>query len=65
MRHLIDIQELSTEEIAELIGVAEDIIANPAKYAEACGYDAISSLAPFYYKFSFEQVKKYYFDYKK
>ncbi len=33
-----------------------------AKYAEACGYDAISSLAPFYYKFSFEQVKKYYFD---
>jgi N-acetylneuraminate lyase len=33
-----------------------------AKYAEECGYDAISSLAPFYYKFSFAQVKKYYFD---
>ena len=30
MRHLIDIQELSTKEIAELISVAEDIIANPA-----------------------------------
>ena len=36
MRHLIDIQELSTTEIEELLRVAEDIIANPSKYAEAC-----------------------------
>ena len=33
-----------------------------AKVAEASGYDAISSVAPFYYKFSFDQIKKYYYD---
>lgn len=33
-----------------------------AKYAEALGYDAISAIAPFYYKFSFEQIKKHYYD---
>ena len=33
MRHLIDIQELSLGELDELIAVAEDIIANPAKYS--------------------------------
>lgn len=36
MRSLIDIQELSTEEINELIEVASDIIDNGAKYSEAC-----------------------------
>ncbi|MBQ3490624.1 MAG: aspartate carbamoyltransferase [Clostridia bacterium] len=36
MRSLIDILELSTAEIDELIATAEDIIANPAKYAEVC-----------------------------
>ena len=36
MRSLIDILELSAAEIAELVATAEDIIANPAKYAEAC-----------------------------
>lgn len=25
-------------------------------------YDAISSVAQFYYKFSFNEIKKYYFD---
>lgn len=30
--------------------------------AKECGYDAISAISPFYYKFSFEQIKKYYFD---
>ena len=33
-----------------------------AKYAEDLGYDAISSVAPYYYKFSFAEIKKYYFD---
>ena len=33
-----------------------------AKYAKECGYDAISAVAPFYYKFNFEQIKKHYFD---
>ncbi|MCI8524533.1 MAG: aspartate carbamoyltransferase [Oscillospiraceae bacterium] len=36
MRHLIDIQDLSVEEVDELIHTAEDIIENPEKYAEAC-----------------------------
>ena len=34
MRHLIDIRDLTLEEIDELMDTAEDIIANPAKYAE-------------------------------
>ena len=29
--------------------------------AKEMGYDAISSVAPFYYKFSFQEIKKYYF----
>ena len=33
-----------------------------AQYAEACGYNAVSSVAPFYYKFSYEEIKKYYYD---
>ena len=36
MRHLIDILDLSVEEIAELMDVASDIIENPARYSEAC-----------------------------
>lgn len=44
MRHLIDIQEMSTLEIAELISVAEDIIANPEKYRDACKYKKLATL---------------------
>ena len=33
-----------------------------AKAAEEMGYDAVSSVSPFYYKFSFAEIKKYYFD---
>jgi len=33
-----------------------------ARHAEACGADAVSSVAPFYYPFSFEEIKHYYFD---
>lgn len=32
------------------------------QYATDLGYDAISAVTPFYYKFSFEEVKQYYFD---
>ena len=32
------------------------------QYAKSLGYDAISAIAPFYYKFNFEQIKKYYYD---
>ena len=44
MRSLIDILELSAAEIAELIATAEDIIANPAKYAEACHGKKLATL---------------------
>ena len=32
-----------------------------ANHARDLGYDAISSVAPFYYKFSFNEIKNYYF----
>ena len=44
MRHLIDIQELSLGELDSLIAVAEDIIANPKKYAEACHGKKLATL---------------------
>lgn len=31
-----------------------------AKYATELGYDAISAVTPFYYKFSFNEIKEYY-----
>ena len=36
MRSVISILDLSVEEIDELIARANDIIANPDKYADAC-----------------------------
>lgn len=44
MRSLIDIQELSKEEINELIAVASDIIDNGAKYSEACKGKKLATL---------------------
>lgn len=32
-----------------------------AKYAKELGYDAISSVAPIYYKYSFDEIKNYYY----
>ena len=44
MRSLIDILELTTQEIDELIDVANDIIANPAKYSEKCHGKKLATL---------------------
>ena len=44
MRSLIDILELSTQEIDELVAVAEDIIANPVKYSEKCRGKKLATL---------------------
>ncbi len=44
MRHLIDIKDLSLEEIQELIKTAKDIIANPNKYCEKCKYKKLATL---------------------
>ena len=44
MKSLIDIMELSTAEIDELIETALDIIDNPAKYSEKCKGKKLASL---------------------
>lgn len=44
MRSLIDIMDLSTEEIDELVEIAGDIIANPDKYAHACDRKKLATL---------------------
>ena len=44
MRHLIDILDLSVEEIDELITTANDIIDNPEAYREKCRYKKLATL---------------------
>ena len=44
MRSLIRITDLSVKEIDELIAVADDIIENPAKYAEICRGKKLATL---------------------
>ena len=44
MRSLIDILDLTTEEIDLLIATAEDIAANPAKYSERCKGKKLATL---------------------
>jgi len=44
VRHLIDIMELSVEELQQLIDRALDIIANPKKYAEVCHGKKLATL---------------------
>lgn len=44
MRNVINILDLSVEEIEELITVADDIIANPQKYQDACQHKILATL---------------------
>ena len=44
MRSIIDIRELSVEEIDELVATATDIIENPAKYAHVCQGKKLATL---------------------
>ncbi len=44
MRHLINILDLSKEEIDEMIAVANDMIDNPEKYAEVCKHKILATL---------------------
>lgn len=43
-RNIIDVTDLTVEEISELIATAEDIIANPAKYQTACTHKQLATL---------------------
>ena len=44
MRNLIDITDLTVQEIDELIATACDIIANPDKYCDACRRKKLATL---------------------
>lgn len=44
MRHLIDIAELSIDEIDEILGLAMDIISNPEKYQDGCKRKKLATL---------------------
>ena len=44
IRHLIDISDLTTEEIDGILAVAEDIMRDRAKYAHACEGKKIATL---------------------
>ncbi len=44
MKHLIDILDLSTQEIDELVAVAQDIIADPVKYQDVCNHKKLATL---------------------
>ena len=44
MKNLMNITDLSVEEIDELIATAEDIIANPVKYQDACRHKLMAAL---------------------
>lgn len=44
MRNVIDILDLSTEEIDDLVATAEDIISSPSKYADICRRKKLATL---------------------
>ena len=44
MMNLMNITDLSLEEIDQLIATAEDIIANPVKYQDACNHKLLAAL---------------------
>ena len=44
MRNVIDILDLSTEEIDDLVATAEDIISSPSKYADICRGKKLATL---------------------
>ena len=44
MRHVINILDLSVEEIEELMDTADDILANPGRYNEVCRHKILATL---------------------
>ena len=59
MKHLIDILDLSREEIERLIDVSLDIIANRDKYKDACRGKKLATL--FYEPSTRTRLSKVYF----
>ena len=63
-RQIMDTVKSSTPDstlIAHIGSVNERDATELACYARKIGYDAVSSVAPFYYKITFEEIKNYYF----
>ena len=44
MRHLIDIRDFTQEEVADLLAVAERIIADPVAYQDVCAHKRLATL---------------------
>ena len=47
--------------IAHVGSLSENQANELARHASKLGYDAVSSLTPFYYKFTFEEIRDYYY----
>ncbi len=48
--------------IAHVGSIGTKLTLDLAQYAESVGFDAVSSVAPFYYAFSYDEIKDFYFD---
>ncbi|MDR1629144.1 MAG: N-acetylneuraminate lyase [Oscillospiraceae bacterium] len=48
--------------IAQVGAIATGLSVELAQYAERLGYDVVSSVPPFYYKFRVEEIRQYYYD---
>ena len=59
-RNLIDITDLSVEEIDQLIATAEDIIANPVKYQSVCAHKQLGQKNRFLFKALAYRVQRRY-----
>ncbi len=63
-KQIMDVVKASAPEatlIAHIGSINEIEATELALHAKKTGYDVISSVAPFYYKFTFEEIKNYYF----
>ena len=64
-KHIMDVVKSAASPDAALIAQIGSLNENEAaelgKYAKAIGYDAVSSVSPFYFKYSFEEIRDYYF----
>ncbi len=60
MRLIKDIAGNRVKLIAHVGAISTKEAVSLAEYAAELGYDAVSAVAPFYYKFSFEEICKYY-----
>lgn len=48
--------------IAHIGSIGTKLSLDLAEYAESVGFDAVSSVPPFYYAFTYEEIRDYYYD---